>query len=218
MISNSIFKVLKQMHSNLSITQKAMDFMNEFVLDRIQVLKTESVSLSRHSGNGSVTPREVQTAVRLTLPGELAKHAISEGTKAVTKFKSASHNNVTGSAAYQSGLTISLGEIAKILQQQETKISRTTPIYLGAVIEYLIAEILELSGNVTKDNKRNQMILSDIYMSLRMDEELNCIFETMPQSKISPEKEGDDITFEVEDVQDEEEGLFKLDDEDQKAL
>ena len=28
-------------------------------------------------------------AVRLILPGELAKHAVSEGTKAVTKFTSA---------------------------------------------------------------------------------------------------------------------------------
>ena len=31
-----------------------------------------------------LSSREVQTAVRLVLPGELAKHAVSEGTKAVT--------------------------------------------------------------------------------------------------------------------------------------
>ena len=36
------------------------------------------------------TSREIQTAVRLLLPGELAKHAVSEGTKAVTKFTQAS--------------------------------------------------------------------------------------------------------------------------------
>ncbi|RXG51206.1 Histone H2B [Armadillidium vulgare] len=33
-------------------------------------------------------PWEIQTAVRLLLPGELAKHAVSEGTKAVTKYTS----------------------------------------------------------------------------------------------------------------------------------
>ena len=37
----------------------------------------------------TITSREIQTAVRLMLPGELAKHAVSEGTKAVTKFTSA---------------------------------------------------------------------------------------------------------------------------------
>ena len=38
----------------------------------------------------TITSREIQTAVRLLLPGELAKHAVSEGTKAVTKFTSSS--------------------------------------------------------------------------------------------------------------------------------
>lgn len=37
----------------------------------------------------TLTSREIQTAVRLMLPGELAKHAMSEGTKAVAKFTSA---------------------------------------------------------------------------------------------------------------------------------
>ncbi|KAF5916164.1 hypothetical protein HPG69_010523, partial [Diceros bicornis minor] len=36
----------------------------------------------------TITSREIQTAVRLLLPGELAKHAVSEGTKAVTKYTS----------------------------------------------------------------------------------------------------------------------------------
>ena len=37
----------------------------------------------------TLTSREVQTAIRLVFPGELAKHAVSEGTKAVTKFSNA---------------------------------------------------------------------------------------------------------------------------------
>ncbi len=37
----------------------------------------------------TLSSREIQTAVRLLLPGELAKHAMSEGTKAVAKFTSA---------------------------------------------------------------------------------------------------------------------------------
>ena len=36
----------------------------------------------------TITSQEIQTAVRLLLPGELAKHAVSEGTKAVTKYTS----------------------------------------------------------------------------------------------------------------------------------
>ena len=41
-----------------------------------------------HCNRSTITSREIQTAVRLLLPGELAKHAVSEGTKAVTKYTS----------------------------------------------------------------------------------------------------------------------------------
>src|SRR5689334_10690747 len=40
------------------------------------------------AGKHTISSREIQTAVRLILPGELAKHAVSEGTKAVTKYNS----------------------------------------------------------------------------------------------------------------------------------
>ena len=49
----------------------------------------EAGKLARISDKGTLSSREIQTAVRLALPGELAKHAVSEGTKAVTKFSSA---------------------------------------------------------------------------------------------------------------------------------
>ena len=37
----------------------------------------------------TMSSRDVQSAVRLVLPGELSKHAVSEGTKAMTKFTQA---------------------------------------------------------------------------------------------------------------------------------
>jgi hypothetical protein len=49
----------------------------------------EAANVCRFSKTKTLGSREVQTAVRLILPGELAKHAVSEGTKAVTKFNAA---------------------------------------------------------------------------------------------------------------------------------
>lgn len=42
--------------------------------------------LAAYSKKSTLSSREIQTAVRLILPGELAKHAISEGTKSVTSL------------------------------------------------------------------------------------------------------------------------------------
>ena len=52
----------------------------------------EASKLCRYSKKKTLSSREIQTSVRLMLPGELSKHAVSEGTKAVTKFESASSN------------------------------------------------------------------------------------------------------------------------------
>ncbi|KAG2251975.1 hypothetical protein Bca4012_099512 [Brassica carinata] len=53
---------------------------------KIYIFKVLKQKLARYNKKPTITSREIQTAVRLVLPGELAKHAISEGTKAVTKF------------------------------------------------------------------------------------------------------------------------------------
>jgi histone H2B len=83
-----IHKVLKQVHPDTGISSKAMSIMNSFVNDMFEKIATEAAKLSRYTKKPTVTSREIQSAVRLALPGELSKHAVSEGTKAVTKFTS----------------------------------------------------------------------------------------------------------------------------------
>ena len=87
--STYIYKVLKQVHPDTGISSKAMSIMNSFFNDIFDKISVETTNLARYNKKPTVTSREIQTAVRLILPGELSKHAVSEGTKAVTKFTSA---------------------------------------------------------------------------------------------------------------------------------
>ena len=84
-----IYKVLKQVHPDTGISKKSMSIMNSFIGDVFERIASEAGKLGKYAGRQTLSSREVQTAVRLVLPGELAKHAVSEGTKAVTKFTSA---------------------------------------------------------------------------------------------------------------------------------
>lgn len=84
-----IYKVLKQVHPETGISSRAMSIMNSFVADLFERIASEAAKLSSYNNSKTLTSREIQTAVRLLLPGELAKHAVSEGTKAVTKYSSA---------------------------------------------------------------------------------------------------------------------------------
>jgi histone H2B len=83
-----IYKVLKQVHPDTGISSKAMSIMNSFVNDLFERIAAESSRLAHYNKRSTITSREIQTSVRLLLPGELAKHAVSEGTKAVTKYTS----------------------------------------------------------------------------------------------------------------------------------
>ena len=84
-----IYRVLKQVHPETGISKKSMSIMNSFINDIFERVAGEAGKLSLYNKKATLSSREIQTAVRLVLPGELAKHAVSEGTKAVTKFTSA---------------------------------------------------------------------------------------------------------------------------------
>jgi histone H2B len=84
--SSYIFKVLKQVHSDIGISKKAMDIMNSFVADIFARIAREGGTLVSMNQKDTLGTREIQTSVRLVLPGDLSKHAISEGGKAISKF------------------------------------------------------------------------------------------------------------------------------------
>ncbi|XP_034648645.1 uncharacterized protein LOC117888956 [Trachemys scripta elegans] len=96
-----VYKVLKQVHPDTGISSKAMGIMNSFVNDIFERIAGEASRLAHYNKRSTITSREIQTAVRLLLPGELAKHAVSEGTKAVTKYTS---SNMSGRGKGGKGL------------------------------------------------------------------------------------------------------------------
>ena len=81
-----IHKVLKQGHQDTGITTKAMGITNSFVSDIFERMAMKAYRLTKYGKKSTMSSREIQTAARLLLPGEVAKHAVSEDTKAVTKY------------------------------------------------------------------------------------------------------------------------------------
>jgi histone H2B len=81
-----IHRVLVQVHPDIKIRKMSMSIMNSFMNDVFDKIAAQASSLVRKSGSKTQSSKDIQTATRLILPGELAKHAVSEGTKAVTKY------------------------------------------------------------------------------------------------------------------------------------
>lgn len=79
-------KVLKSLKKDVGISKRGMEVVNSMVLEALDKMVVEVQNLLQMTGKKTVSSREIQTAVRVIFPGELAKHAVSEATKAVTMY------------------------------------------------------------------------------------------------------------------------------------
>ena len=85
-----IYKVLKQVHQDTGITKTSMSIMNSFINDLFERITLEASKLVRSNKKRTLSAREIQSSIKLLLPGELARHAILEGTKALNKVAQSS--------------------------------------------------------------------------------------------------------------------------------
>ncbi|EPY83112.1 histone 1, H2ai isoform 3-like protein [Camelus ferus] len=76
--------------------------------------------------------------------------------------------------SFRAGLQFPVGRVHSLLRKgnYSEMVRAGAPVYLAAVLEFLMAEILELAGNAFRDNKM-QIILRHLQLAIRNDEELN---------------------------------------------
>merc|ERR1712034_96569 len=82
-----VYKVLKQVHPDLRISKKAMSVCDALCKDVEGRMQKEMRTLCGYAGIRTCSSRQAVAATRLVLPGELGKHAVQEGSKALAKMK-----------------------------------------------------------------------------------------------------------------------------------
>lgn len=191
-----ILKILKWVHPDVSISAKAMSIVDSFVKDVLEQLGYDMIKLVRYKKRATLSSQEVQTAVQLIFPGELAKHAASEGIKAVTQcgvtrdgpnFVRRAFKSMKASRYALTFPPVRMRQALKLLHVA-TRYSPTGMIYCAAVIQYLVAEIMELSGNACRDHKKNRVTPCHLMLAIRNDEELNRLLGkvTIPGGGVLP--------------------------------
>eukprot|EP01129_Flabellula_baltica_P000622 TRINITY_DN1059_c0_g1_i2.p1 TRINITY_DN1059_c0_g1~~TRINITY_DN1059_c0_g1_i2.p1 ORF type:complete len:312 (-),score=67.59 TRINITY_DN1059_c0_g1_i2:66-1001(-) len=157
-----------------------MQVMNDITEDLASRIVEQVIVLMDQNMASTVSAREIQTAVRLVFSGELAKHAVSEGTKAVVKYTGAMEMKKTGdlpgrsTMALKSGLTFPVSRFLRYLKSKtKLRVNKAAPVYMAATLEYYAAEILELSGNAARDNKRVRIVPRHIMLAIHNDAELS---------------------------------------------
>ena len=82
------------------------------------------------------------------------------------------------SRSSRAGLQFPVGRVSRYLRKGRyaPRVGGGAPVYMAAVLEYITAEILELAGNASKDNKKVRITPRHLLLAIRNDEELNMLF------------------------------------------
>lgn len=200
-----IYNVLKSLEKGrdqgIGISRAGMRVMDRIVDGLFDDIRLQSVRIINNVNRDTIGARDVEFAVRQVVQGELAKHAISEGTKSLQKYTSArpatketksprssprsgggkGKGKTTGtrkkgaSRSVRAGVKFPVGRIHSKLKGRNRcqRASLGAAVFLAAVLEYLTAEILELSLNGTIEAQRKRVTPRFIALSVRNDEELN---------------------------------------------
>lgn len=175
-----ITRVSKLINPNIKLSSGVKDFLQKIIISFIEHFAMCSDIMMENRGVKTLSSKEINHCVQLFFTGELRKKSTKEGLKAITKFVSFyPKKGVKSNNSEKTGIFFPPCRVRYVLGNKlseyklDFRISETAPVFLSAVIEYLVAEILELAGVHIKNFNRNTILTEDVKNVIKNDDELN---------------------------------------------
>lgn len=179
-----INKIFKSIHPSKGINGEAMNELNQFIKVLVEMMSRATNELLLNNGRKTIDERDIKSATELVLYGELIRHANDGGNRALTNYDKALYNKEKGKDAPKyktemAGLMLSVPRIEKLMMKYSIAERKSTKasIYMTAVVEYVIAELLELSGKALNDTNLNRVKPRQVKLALLNDSELIEVFK-----------------------------------------
>ena len=116
------------------------------------------------------------------MPAKKAQGKVSTASKRMTR------KTTTGSA--RAGVTFPVGRLNRMMRKSRLseRSSATAGCYMAGVLEYLVAEVLELAGANAKNRRHKTIQPKDINLAIRGDDELSKLMcdATIAQGSVVP--------------------------------
>ena len=175
-----IHKALKQV-SNNEITNNAKQQLNHLLIIITKLVTNKCLFLVEISKKKTLSIKELENAISIIFSGELKKVIIEEGKKSVQKFNENIDDEEKKGYSKQNkiGIIFPPSMCEKFLRKfgnSNIMITQESPIYLASVLEYISAEILDLSSSIATAHNRIRITVRDLEIAIRTDYEFNSFF------------------------------------------
>lgn len=172
-----ISKVLRNVSADHGITSNAKQQLNSAICIISKILANNATHLTVVSKKKTMSEKEVANSVKLIFSGTLAETANQQGEESLEKFKSddAKHNSRQDKA----GILFPPSIAEKFLRNfgfSKIMVTKSAPVYLAAILEHLVTDILTNASKMAKDNNRVRITIRDLEMTIRKDKELTKLF------------------------------------------
>lgn len=172
-----ISKVLKNISSEHGITANAKQQLNSAICTISKTLSNTASHLTIISKKRTMSEKEVSNAVKLTFTGSLSENSIKQAEEALAKFRldEAKHS----SRQEKAGIFFPPSIAEKFLRNfgySRIMVTKSAPVYLASILEYLVVEILTTACKMAIENGRVRITIRDLELSVRTEIELEKLF------------------------------------------
>lgn len=176
-----IYKLLKIVHPDAQLSKSALLLLNDMIIRLACKLITSSNKILKSVNKKLLSINDISTVIKIVLGDELSIIAIQEGKKAVNFYKTSRKNNKKNKAREKhASLYFKICTTHSLIKKyitNDNSVFEDATVFLTAVLEYIALEILELSGNHARDNKKIQITPRDIFVIIKNDVELKQLFK-----------------------------------------
>lgn len=164
-VSSCSRALLKQSHPDLALTAGAALALQRAAGSLLHKIVAELAVLLRRNHVRRLLRRFVLIAVRLVMNKELARYAVAfaEGGLATLSPQCTIHAPVLRACTLRRTLQ---------LERHWDSIQKSAPACVGAVVEYVLGEILDLAGRRAKQQKRARVTASHVLAAVANDGDL----------------------------------------------
>ena len=180
-----IKKVMKMVDRNLSMSEDVKEYQNTLLNLLIQAIMKHVNDLLLSSQKNTIDTKSIEAAVPMVVRGELSKHAVSTGKRHVSRYteytqRRSGDRSESKRLESKCGLTFPISRTKRAIRNYtKNRLSTNASIFLTAVLEYISAEISELSGNVTRMGNRKKITIKDSKDATEEDEELSSLISSL---------------------------------------